>query len=157
MGKYLAIYLNDHLAGSTLGLELAKRAGGEHRGTPLGDFLLDLRDEIAADRRTLEEIMEAAGVGADRIKVTLAWAAEKAGRLKLNGHLRSRSPLSPLVELEGLETGIRGKELLWRALKAMPDPPTAGYDLDELIGRAQRQQAGIEEHRAGAVRDALAR
>jgi hypothetical protein len=157
MADYLAIYLNDHLAGATLGLELAKRAAGEHAGTPLGDFLAGLRDEIAADRRALEEIMDAAGVGEDRLKVVAFWAAEKAGRLKLNGHWLSRSPLSPMVELEGLATGITGKLLLWRALAATPGVSTAGHSLDELIARAEAQLAAVEEHRIAVASTALAR
>jgi hypothetical protein len=32
--------------------------------------------------------------------VCAGWIGEKAGRLKLNGRLRSRSPLSSLEELE---------------------------------------------------------
>ena len=33
------IYLNDHLAGPTGGVELARRAAGGHEGTDLGAFL----------------------------------------------------------------------------------------------------------------------
>ena len=32
--KLLSIYLNDHLAGATGGLELARRARGANEGTP---------------------------------------------------------------------------------------------------------------------------
>jgi hypothetical protein len=32
--KLLSIYLNDHLAGSTSGIELAKRSAANNRGTP---------------------------------------------------------------------------------------------------------------------------
>ena len=35
MADKLAIYLNDHLAGSTVGLELAKRAAGANEETPM--------------------------------------------------------------------------------------------------------------------------
>ena len=37
--KYLAIYFNDHLAGATTGVELAKRIRGENEGTELGAFV----------------------------------------------------------------------------------------------------------------------
>ena len=49
-----AIYLNDHLAGSIVGTELARRTRGENDGTPLGDFLAGLTREIEADRSELE-------------------------------------------------------------------------------------------------------
>ena len=37
--RRLDIYLNDHFAGATVGLELARRAARENAGTSLGDFL----------------------------------------------------------------------------------------------------------------------
>ena len=39
MAGYLAIYLNDHLAGSTAGVELARRTAHENDGSELGAFL----------------------------------------------------------------------------------------------------------------------
>jgi hypothetical protein len=38
-GRYLAVYLNDHLAGSTAIVELVRRAAREHEGIELGGFL----------------------------------------------------------------------------------------------------------------------
>ena len=117
--KYLATYLNDHLAGSTAGLELVKRAASENEGTPLGDFLSALTDEIADDRAALEDVMDSLGVGTDHKKIAAAWVGEKVGRLKPNAQLRGYSPLSPLVELEALSLGIEGKRLLWVALQGV--------------------------------------
>ena len=114
--KYLATYLNDHLGGSTFGVELVRRAAGENQGSELGAFLSQLAKEIESDREALEAIMAELGVKADRAKIAVGWAAEKLGRLKPNAQLRGYSPLSPLVELEGLLVGIQGKLSLWRAL-----------------------------------------
>jgi hypothetical protein len=152
--KYLAIYLNDHLAGSTGGLELVKRAASEHDG-PLGMFLAGLRDEIAADRKVLEELMEQLDVSPDRPKLAAAWAAEKAGRLKLNGEVRGRSPLTPLVELEALSIGIEGKRLLCLALTEVEGLPLSRERLAELVARAEAQREGVEVHRREAARRAL--
>jgi hypothetical protein len=146
----LAIYLNDHLAGSTVGVELSRRARGSNEGTPLGEFLAALAAEIEEDRQTLGEVMEAAGVGRDRLKVVGAWAGEKAGRLKLNGSLLSYSPLSRVVELEGLRLGVEGKACLWRMLRALADPRLSGFDFDALIARAERQRDELERHRLEA-------
>ena len=154
--KYLATYLNDHLAGSTVGLALARRAASENEGTPLGRFLSTLAEEIAEDRRALEELMGALSVGTDHKKVAAAWLAEKAGRLKPNAQLRGYSPLSPLVELEALSLGIEGKRLMWRALREVADEH--GLDaarLDELATRARRQRDRVERQRAGIAADAL--
>jgi hypothetical protein len=145
--KYLGIYLNDHLAGSTGGLELVKRAAGEHEGSELGAFLAGLRYEIAEDRHTLEQIMDELGVTPNPAKQAVAWAAEKAGRLKLNGELRGTSPMSALVELETLSLGIEGKRLLWVALQeAVPDLVGAER-LAVLIERVEHQREGVETHR----------
>jgi hypothetical protein len=153
--KYLGIYLNDHLAGSMGGLELAKRAAGEHAGTERGAVLARLRDEIAEDRQVLENLMDQLGIAHNPAKQAVAWAGEKAGRLKLNGELRGTSPLTPLIELEALSMGIEGKRLLWLALCEVPDLPLPSTRLDELVARAQRQRDDIEPYRRAAARSAL--
>lgn len=151
----LAIYLNDHRAGSTVGLELARRARGSNEGTQLGAFLERLVAEIEEDRETLEQVMDAVGAGRDRLKATAAWAGEKVGRLKLNGRLLGYSPLSRVVELESLSVGIEGKACLWRMLRDLGDPRLAGFDFDALIERAERQREEVEGHRLAAGREAL--
>jgi hypothetical protein len=155
--KYLATYLNDHYAGATGGLALARRAASENEGSELGAFLTELADEIEADRATLAEIMSALGVGTDRTKVIAARVFERVGRLKPNAQLRGYSPLSPLVELEVLGLGIRGKLALWRALgEVAGTPPLDPEQLAELAARAERQVADVEARRLEVARSALA-
>jgi len=155
--RRIDIYLNDHLAGATVGVELSRRAARNSRGTPSGEFLEGLHRDIAEDRRTLQSIVRALGVDASPVKPALGWVAEKAGRLKLNGRIRGHSPLSHLVELEGLEAGVAGKRSLWQALaRAYPDDRRlAPFDLDALVARAEQQLEGIAEHRLQAARPAL--
>jgi hypothetical protein len=155
--RQLDVYLSDHLAGATLGVELARRAAKSNRGTPTGEFLEWLHHEITEDRRTLLAVVRALGADTSPAKSAVAWAGEKAARLKLNGRVRGYSPLSRLVELEGLETGVTGKRSLWQALaQTFPDDPrVAGFDLDALIARAEQQLEGIRKHRLGAAPDAL--
>jgi predicted dinucleotide-binding enzyme len=153
--SYLAIYLNDHLAASTLLVELVGRGAREHAGTPLGEFLAGLSREVRADRRALRDVMAAVGVQPQLAKVASAWLAEKAGRLKLNGHLLERSPLSPVVELEAIATGIQVNLQLWRALRATVDD--AGAPFDVLVARAEAQLAAVEPHRLAAAAQALRR
>ena len=146
--KYLATYLNDHYAAATGGLALARRAASENEGSELGAFLTELGDEIEADRATLGEIMSALGVGTDRTKVIAARVFERVGRLKPNAQLRGYSPLSPLVELEVLGLGIRGKLAMWRALREVAGtPPLDTEQLGELAARAERQVADLEAPR----------
>jgi hypothetical protein len=151
--RILAVYLNDHLAGATVAVELARRASGEHEGSELGTFLARLATEIAEDRNALRRVMDTAGARPDLAKVAVAWMGEKVGRLKLNGRILGRSPLSPVVELEVLTIGITGKLLLWRLLREHRLPGSGAVDLDDLIARAERQREEVEEHRivAGAA------
>jgi hypothetical protein len=156
--KYLRIYLQDHLAGSTAGLELARRARGANEGTEYGPPLAKIADEIEADRRHLENIIRDLGFGADRLKNIAAWSLEKVGRLKLNGELTGYSPLSRVVELEGLLTGITGKKGLWVALlEVVPSEPRLDQALlERLRDRADEQRATVEELREKAAREAFA-
>jgi hypothetical protein len=149
--RLLSIYLNDHLAGATAGLELARRARGANEGTELGRFLARLSAEIAADRRTLEWLIDELGIRRDRVKAIAAWGAEKVGRLKLNGQLIGYSPLSRLVELELLQVGITGKLLMWQALERRFAEPPGGLNLRELIERAEGQRSEVERYRLQAA------
>ena len=154
----LAIYLNDHLAGATVGVELAQRSATNNRTSAYGRFLQQLAIEIREDRESLLELMRALGVRIDRVKVSAAWTAEKLGRLKLNGRLLGYSPLSRLVEIEALMLGVTGKLALWRALEQLEPshPQLANATLAELIVRAQRQLEGLEDQRISAAGEALA-
>jgi hypothetical protein len=156
--KLLGIYLNDHLAGASGGRELAARAASSNTGTEYGDFLTRLLEEIEEDREELAELMKRLDIGEDRLKQAGAWAAEKAGRLKLNGSLTSYSPLSRLIEIEGLALGVSGKQSMWKVLQELSDaePALSETDLQRMIDRAQGQLDGLEQHRNRAAREALA-
>ena len=149
----LGIYLNDHLAGATAGSELAHRVARSHQDREEAISLRRLAAEITQDRSALLGIMALLGVTVRAYKVGAAWIGEKAGRLKFNGSLRARSPLSDLEELELLRLGVEGKAAGWRTLRAQADTDTrldAGH-LDELICRASRQAGQLEELRVRAA------
>jgi hypothetical protein len=153
VSRLLAIYLNDHLAGSTAGLELARRALGANRATEFEAPLERLAAELAEDRDALVDVMDRLGVGRDALKVIAGWAAEKAGRLKLNGSLTGYSPLSRVLELEVLGVGVEGKRAMWRTLRelAAEDARLEGVDLAGLARRAERQRRLIEQQRLRAA------
>jgi hypothetical protein len=148
----LGIYLNDHLAGATGGLELARRVAASQRA-PADSTLERLAAEIAQDRAALEDIMAALGIPVRAYKVYAAWLGEKAARLKLNGYLLTRSPLSSLEELEMLRLGVEGKAAGWRTLRVLSetDKRLEPGRLDELIARARRQADLLEELRVRAA------
>ena len=156
--RLVATYLNDHHAGAVGGLELARRARGANEGNSYSEALTDLAEEIEQDRHTLERVMEALDVSEDRLKTAFGWVSEKVGRLKLNGQLTGYSPLSRLVELEGLAAGVGAKLCAWEALAEVQDgdPRLAGFDFGELAARAREQQSQLEQLRLRAAREALA-
>lgn len=154
----LGVYLNDHLAGATIGVSLARRMvtsaePGSERATVLGR----LAAGITEDRFALLQIMATLGVQVRRYKVFAAWAGEKAGRLKLNGHLLARSPLSDLEETEFLRLGVAGKAAGWRTLRQLADQDRRldPGRLDGLIARADHQAGVLESLRSSTAKQAL--
>lgn len=146
MGNLLSIYLNDHLAGATAGVELARRVRDANReDEEFGPPLVEICAEVEADRETLAGLMDRLGIRRDPLKPAAAWAIEKLGRLKLNGQLTGYSPLSRQVELEGLLIGIAGKEQMWRALGHTLGPKSGELDFGHLAERAGRQRAVVAE------------
>jgi hypothetical protein len=102
-------------------------------------------------------MMAALEVSTDRVKLAAAWLGEKAGRLKLNGEILKRSPLSAVVELEVLALGLHGKQALWRTLASLSEtePRLDPERLAELTARAERQLEELELHRSEAATSAL--
>jgi hypothetical protein len=144
--RYLAIYLNDHLAGAAVGVGVAGRLRDSNRGdSELGEPLARICAEVEADRATLEDLMEQLGIRQGRVKPALASAGEKLGRLKPNGQLTGYSPLSRLLELELILVGVSGKLQLWRALERTLGAGPEGFDLAELAERAARQRVSLED------------
>ena len=154
----LGVYLNDHLAGATGGLELVRRmAASAKPGTETDAVMKRLVGEIRADRSALIAMMAALGVKIRGYKVFAAWAGEKAGRLKPNGHLLSRSPLSNLEETEMLRLGVEGKAAGWRTLQvvAQRDSRLDAGQLDELLAGAARQSETLESLRVSLAEQVL--
>jgi hypothetical protein len=149
--ELLAIYLNDHLAGSVGGVETARRTRGSNEGTEFGAPLAILCEEIESDRETLESVMKELGVARSRYKPAIGWLGEKLGRLKPNGQLHGYSPLSRVVELELLLVGISGKHRLWVLLDELVGAESSA-DFKALAERAEAQRARVEDLQVLAAR-----
>ncbi|MGW3819828.1 hypothetical protein [Streptomyces sp. NPDC005046] len=152
--ELLAIYLNDHLTGATGGAHLARRAAQAQQREPA---LAELARQIERDRQSLLRIMIDLQISTDYPKVALGWLAERAGRLKPNGHLFTRSPLSDVLELESLLVGVTAKAACWRTLRAQAEADERLYTehLDFLMEGADRQIALLEKMRAAAAARAV--
>ena len=155
--RLLAIYLNDHFAGSVAGVALARRCLNNNEHSELGAVLRALVAEIADDQATLSRLMTELSIPRSKAKIAAAWTAERVGRLKLNGRVTGYSALSRLVELEGLSVGIEGKRLLWLVLAKVraTDQRMAERDFEALAERARTQREKLEPYRQAAAVEAL--
>lgn len=143
--KLLSVYLNNHLTGATGGVELFRRAAQQHSGSPRGEELGRLTAEVEADRLTLLDLMSRLDVAENKAISSLGWAGEKLGRLKPNGYLVRRSPLSDVLELESLRVAIAGKHAGWQVLRAVAvhDSRITREELESLLERAEDQSARL--------------
>ena len=148
----LGVYLNDHLAGSAAGTELAEKLRDNNQGTELGNVMAALRHDIEQDRATLEELMDRLEVTRHPVKEAAGWMLERLSRLRLNPALTGSADLTRLLETEALSLGIEGKLAMWLLLKEAVevDQRLAGTDLDRLIERARGQRRTLEPHRVAA-------
>jgi hypothetical protein len=154
--RFLAIYLNDHLAAAAVGVELARRLRSSNQGDPeMGEPLARICAEVEEDRVTLERLMDRLEVGRDQVKPVLAKVAERLGRLKLNGRIRGYSPLSRVLELEMLSGLVGGKMQLWNALGQSFGESLDGFDFHALAARADNQGQRLEDLHLAAAQRAL--
>jgi len=153
--EQLGVYLNDHLAGSAAGLELAEKLRDNNQGTELGKVMVALHTDLEHDRAALEELMGQLEVPRHPVKDAAGRVLERVSRLRLN--LTGDAELTRLLETEALSLGIEGKLSLWAALKEATagDPRLAGTDFDRLMERARTQRAALEPHRLEAARRAF--
>jgi hypothetical protein len=155
--EHLATYLNDHLAGSVVALELLDHLEETNSDNSLGEFFKQLRADIAADRDELERLMEALHISQSRTRKASAWVAEKMTELKLRLDDSQSGPLFLFESLEALSLGIEGKRSLWVALisAAEKSPALRIVDYERLKQRAEEQRARVEKVRVEAATAAL--
>jgi len=155
--EHLATYLNDHLAGSVVALELLEHLEAAHAQDPLRDFFRELLADIAADRDELEALMKTLNIDQSHTRKASAWLAEKFTELKLRFDDPKAGALLLFESLEALSLGIEGKRGLWIALAATSET-TASLriaDYDRLQQRALEQRNRVEELRVETALKAL--
>jgi len=155
--EHIATYLNDHLAGSVVAVELLEHLESVKQGTSLEQFFAKLRADIVTDRQELEELMRQLNIQESRTRKASAWITEKFTQLKLRLDDATDGPLHLLEAVEGLSLGIEGKKSLWRSLAAVAEttPALRMLDYDRLIQRADEQRDRVEAVRLDAARAAL--
>jgi hypothetical protein len=154
--EHLAAYLNDHLAGSVVAVDLLERL--EAADTDMTKSLAQLRTDIEADRRELQALMSRLGIVESRSRKVSGWLAEKLTQLKLRVDDRASGSLRLLESLEAVALGIDGKLALWRALKVAAEVASGlqGIDYERMTQRAEEQRQRVEVLRLEAAKAALA-
>jgi hypothetical protein len=140
MPSSLEIYLQNHEAAAHAGSDFFRRTATNQRTREYGAELSGLATQIKEDHYRLRSIMNRVGV---RPNVPLGLAlrvGERLGRLKPNGRLLRRAPLSDLIEIEGLLDAVSAKRAGWQALATVdPAHGVSPDEIDELITRADDQ------------------
>ena len=157
VNESVATYLNDHLAGSVVALELLDHLAADQAHASDVPILANLRAEILADRQQLEAFMAQRGIAASRPRQVMAWLTEKLSELKLRLDDPGQGALRRLEALEAVALGILGKAALWHALDAAAEhaPDLSGLDYAHLVRRATEQHRVVETLRLQAAREAL--
>jgi hypothetical protein len=148
--RALSVYLNDHLAGSAAGVQLAKRCREAHGDSDLGRYLEGLVGQIEEDRRVLERVMTRVGAQSNLVKQAGALGAEVLARLKhLTPVLGAGSTVARLEEIELLSLGIEGKRLLWGSSTSCLAPMIGcGSLTSQRSGRARGHSGTVSSRSA---------
>jgi len=156
MNENLGTYLNDHVAGSVLALELLDHLI-DLPEAPDRQLLTQLRIEIQEDQDVLRQLIRSVGAKESTVRKAAAWLTEKLGRAKLRVDESGSGELRVLEGLETLALGIQGKLALWRSLGVLEDavPPFKTLDLARLQARALEQFERVERLRLQAARRSL--
>jgi hypothetical protein len=147
--EHLATYLNDHLAGSVVALELLEHLASTHSDSELADFFRALHADIAADRDELLRLMQHLQISVSRTRKASAWLSEKMTEIKLRFDDPGGGTLRLFESLEALSLGIEGKRSLWLGLTAAAENSAALRILDygRLKKRAEEQRSRVESRR----------
>lgn len=134
-------YLQNHWTAASAGVSLFQRVARTHGDPATAVAVGEVAQEVEADRDTLRGVMRDVGVRPSVLGATAGRLGAELGRLKPNGRVLHRSPLTDVVEVEALRDAVWGKRCGWEALRTLAeDEPRLDADLlEELIGRADRQ------------------
>ena len=78
--EHLATYLNDHLAGSVVAVELMENLETAYAETPIANFVNGIRLEVETDQRELQQLMSHLEISESRTRQVSAWLTEKVNR-----------------------------------------------------------------------------
>jgi hypothetical protein len=149
------IFLNDHRAVIAGELSLASRCRSANPGTDLSHDLTLHIGELNRDLDRIEEMITDLDGSVDHLRSLAAMVGERIGRLKTNGQYFGYSPLSRVVELDGLVAAASARMSMWTILQHLRRVELPG---DVVAGRLDVVDAQIEtlrRHLLDASREAF--
>ena len=114
--RYLAVHLRDHHALLMALRELCARIGSSSPVDAERALARGIGQDAQADLRDLEVVLRTYGSAPSRARTAAVRAGERIGRLKSNGTLLRRSPMTSVVELEGCQLLLESVRALWAGL-----------------------------------------
>lgn len=153
----LQTYLADHATGASAARARAHKMTKWYADMPIDFDLTRMAHQLDDEHDHLTGLIDRLGLRQPLAKRTLARIGELSGRLKLNGRVVTGSPLSPLLELELLRSGVIGKLGLWQTLvdysgELSLDPTTYRTYADKAQEQLQILQDLHAEVRPSALR-----
>lgn len=144
-------YLDLHLVGATNGVRLFGAAETAWAGSPHAEDFAQLRREISEERVFLKRLIKALGHRPGVVKMTLARILSAVARVDPLNPARRKDTAGAQLELEALQSLLKGKEALWSTLLAVSPvfqdrPGGAVVDrpvLERLLDSSRRQQETV--------------
>lgn len=141
-------YLDLHLVGATNGVRLFEAARVSWAGSPYEEDFARLRQEISEERAFLKRLIKALGHRPSIPKMAFARVMSVVADLDPLNPLRRRATAGAQLELEALQSLLRGKESLWSTLLALSAGASAirgetvldAPALQRLLEASKRQQ-----------------
>ena len=156
MNDPFVVLLRNHQAGGRAAVDLFFRAAKAQRGRPYAEQLHQLAVEAREDLDFNESVMRRLGVASSPAQVAALRLGERIGRLKPNGQLLRRAPLSDVIELEGLIATVHIKVAGWQAAQVADRLNESELaELDRLLVRAQSQAERLTDLHGRAATFAL--
>jgi hypothetical protein len=142
----LETYLSDHLSGSIVAIDLARRRASQS-DDEIGSELRRFAAEVERDQRTLRSVIASLDASPSMIKELMASGTAWVDSIRTALNLPGAANL--VRDLELLIMGVRGKELLWRALEEVGVEPRT--PISDLLARAAEQISRLEALHARAA------
>ncbi|KQY59808.1 hypothetical protein ASD11_09785 [Aeromicrobium sp. Root495] len=148
-------YVRLHLTAMSAGIDLFGRSEGIE-DEEARKLATDVRHQLVEQREALRLVARRIGASEPRLPALAARAGERLGRLKPNGSLVHRTPLTDVVDLEAMHDVACGLVAGWSALQEVDDPRVDRDKVRRLLAQGQDQVERLRDVHRTAARRAFA-